>query len=281
MQLKISLSPGKIIRYLIAIAFFFAVVSTGIQICKYAYDYRADWMRLFNLDKELNFPTWYSAFMIAFCAILLRIIAAGKKQQGDRYTKDWRLLSFIFSFMAIDEVLSIHEILIIPEVSEALNLPWFLHSMWVIPGTVFVIWFTRRYSRFVRHLPYKSRQHFLSAAFIYVGGALIMEMVGSYFAEAQGQQNLVYALIATVEEVMEMGGIIIFIYGLLYYLREWNDQVNLEITVSKTSRHELKLNSHLLDLKLLLYLTRYSLRYLLLARQNRCGGQMRLKPFSR
>ena len=233
MQLKISLSPYKIVRYLIAIAILFTLVSIGIQISKYGYGYRADWMKLFNVDRELNFPTWYSALTIAFCSILLRIIAIGKEQQGDRYTKDWQLLSLIFLCLAIDEVLSIHEILIIPEVSEAINLPWFLHSMWVIPGTIFVIWFSQRYSRFVRHLPFKSRQHFLSAAFVYIGGALIMEMIGSYIAEAQGQQNLVYALIATAEEAMEMSGIIIFVYGLLYYLRQWNDKIDVEITILK------------------------------------------------
>ena len=233
MRLKISLSPRQIISYLAVAVAFFILVSVVIQICKYGYDYRADWMKLFNVDRELNFPTWYSALTIAFCSLLLRIIANGKKQQGDRYTKDWQLLSLIFLWLAIDEVLSIHEILIIPEVSEALNLPWFLHSMWVIPGTIFVIWFIKRYSRFVRHLPYISRKHFFSAAACYIGGALIMEMIGSYIAEARGQQNLVYALIATAEEAMEMIGIIIFIYGLLFYLRQWNDKINLEITIAK------------------------------------------------
>ncbi|MCC0176336.1 hypothetical protein I4641_05015 [Waterburya agarophytonicola K14] len=231
MQLKISLSPRKIIRYLTIGVIFFTLVSVGIQICKYSYGYRADWMQLFNVDRELNFPTWYSALTIAFCAILLRIIAAGKKQQGDRYTKDWQLLSLIFWFMAIDEVLSIHEILIIPEISNALNLPWFLHSMWVIPGTIFVIWFIRRYSKFTSNLPYISRKHFFLAASCYIGGALLMEMVGSYIAEAQGQQNLVYALTATVEEAMEMSGIVIFVYGLLCYLRQWADKFDLEITI--------------------------------------------------
>ena len=233
MQLKISLDPRKIVTYLLIGTMFFAVVSIGIQISKYGFGYREDWMKLFNLDRELNFPTWYSALMIGFCAILLKIIAAGKKQQSDRYTKDWQLLSLIFIFLAIDEVLSIHEILIIPEVSEALNLPWFLHSMWVIPGTIFVIWFIKRYSKFVRHLSYTSRRHFFIAAFLYVGGALIMEMVGSYIAEAQGQQHLLYALTANVEEIMEMCGIIVFIYGLLYYLRKWNDKVDVEIIINQ------------------------------------------------
>lgn len=233
MQLKITLSPRKIIKWLIVIVIFFILVSGGIQICKYVYGYRADWMKLFNVDRELNFPTWYSALTIAFCSLLLRIIAQGKKQQSDRYAEEWRLLSLIFLFLAIDEVLSIHEILIIPEVSEALNLPWFLHSMWVIPGTIFVIWFIRRYSKFARHLPYKSRKHFFSAAFLYVGGALIMEMIGSHVAEARGQQNLVYALIATAEEAMEMFGIIVFVYGLLIYLRQWNEQINAEIVITE------------------------------------------------
>ena len=231
MQLKISISPRTVVRYLIIGVFFLTLISTGIQIGKYVFDYRADWTTMFNLDRELNLPTWYSSFMLGACSILLKIIAIGKKQQGDRYTKDWQLLSLIFLLLAIDEVLSIHEILIIPEVSEALNLPWFLHSMWVIPGTIFVVWFVKRYWKFSRHLAYKSRQHFVTAAFFYVGGALIMEMIGSYIAEAKGQQNLIYALTATLEEVMEMIGIIIFIYGLLYYLRQWQDQLDFEITI--------------------------------------------------
>ena len=231
MQIKIAVSSRTVIRYLVAAVIFFTVVSTGIQISKYVFDYRDEWMDLFNLDRELNFPTWYSALMLGFCAILLKIIALGKKQQGDRYTKDWQLLSVIFWWLAIDEVLSIHEILIIPEVSEALNLPWFLHSMWVIPGVVFVVWFAKRYAKFVRHLPSDSKRHFIIAACTYIGGALIMEMLGSHFAESIGQQHIVYALIATGEELLEMIGIVLFIRALLHYLNRWAKRLNLQIDI--------------------------------------------------
>jgi hypothetical protein len=233
MKLKIFLSPRAITKYLFIGAMFLVIVSVGIQISKYSFDYREDWMDWFNLDRELNFPTWYSTLMIGFCAVLLKIIAVGKKQQSDRYAQDWQLLSLIFLFLAIDEILSIHEILIIPQVSTALQLPWFLHSMWVIPGTIFVIWFFKRYSRFTRHLPSKSRQYFLWAALFYVGGALIMEMVGSYIAEAQGQQHLFYALTTNLEEMLELNGIIVFIYGLLDYLYQWNNKLDLEIIIGK------------------------------------------------
>ena len=231
MQIKIAVSPRKIIKYLAIAVIFFTVISTGIQISKYVFNYREDWMDLFNLDRELNFPTWYSALTIVFCAILLRIIALGKKQQGDRYARDWQLLSVIFFILAIDEVVSIHEILIIPEVSDALNLPWFLHSMWVIPGTIFVVWFARRFGKFVRHLPFKSRRQFILAACTYIGGALVMEMVGSHFAESIGQQHILYAAIATVEEVLEMTGIIMFIYALLHYLSQWTSTLDLQLNI--------------------------------------------------
>lgn len=231
MQIKLSISPGAVVKYLMIGVIFFTIVSTGIQICKYVYDYRDGWMNLFNLDRELNFPSWYSTIMIGFCSLLLRLIAIGKKKQGDRYAKDWQLLAFIFLYLALDELLSIHEIFIIPEISEALHLPWFLHSMWVIPGVIFVIWFAKRFIQFVRHLPPRSKKHFVSAAFIYIGGALIMEMVGSYFAEAQGQQHLSYALVATIEEFMEMVGVVIFIYGLLSYLGEWARTLDLQIDI--------------------------------------------------
>ena len=231
MQIKIALCSGKVVKYLVIGMVFFAIVSTGVQISKYVFDFHSEWLDLFNLDRELNFPTWYSAFMLGFCALLLRIIAIGKNQQSDRFTKDWRLLSTIFGLMAIDEIISLHEIFIIPEVSEALNLPWFLHSMWVIPGMLFVVWFSQRYSKFVKHLPAKSQQHFAIAACTYIGGALVMEMVGSHFAESIGQQHILYALIATVEEILEMTGIIMFIYALLYYLSRWNSQLELQIDI--------------------------------------------------
>ena len=231
MQIKVKVVRRKIVRYLVIGIIFFAVVSTEIQICKYVFDYRDEWMQLFNLDRELNFPTWYSAIMLGFCGLILRIIAIGKKQQSDRYTSDWQLLSVIFGLMALDEVLSIHEVFIIPEISEAFNLPWFLHSMWVILGVVFVVWFGKRYRKFVFHLPAQSKRQFILAATIYIGGALIMEMIGSHFAEAIGQQYLIYALIATVEEILEMTGLVVFIYALLFYLSNWTPQLDLHLDI--------------------------------------------------
>ncbi len=243
MQIKITAFPRTIVRFLMMGVIFFTLVSVGIQISKYVFNFQDEWLDLFNVDRELNFPTWYSALMIAFCAILCKIIATGKKQQGDRYTKDWQLLSLIFWFLAIDEIVSIHEILIIPEVSQALHLPKLLYSAWVIPGTIFVVWFARRYSKFIYHFPPKSRLHFILAACIYVGGALVMEMVGSYIAQSLSQQNIIYALSTSVEECLEMSGVVMLIYALIYYLGQWVHQLDLQIEIlesaSKPEQHRI------------------------------------------
>ncbi len=236
MQIKLSLSPRIIALRLTIGVIIFAVISTGIQISKYVYDKRADWMDTFNLDREMNLPTWYSALMLAFCAVLLGIIAAGKKTEGNRYHHHWKLLATIFWFLAIDEVLTIHEVLIIPEVAEFLRLPWFLHSMWVIPATILVALFIKKYWRFTQQLPAQSRYHFILAAAIYIGGALVMEMIGSHYAEFDGQQRLTYALIATAEEIMEMMGTIIFIYGLLTYIRQWANNLQLQINIADSQK---------------------------------------------
>jgi hypothetical protein len=232
MKFKLTISPSTIAKRLVLIVIVLTAVSVAIQFGKYVYNApwaRSDWAKMFNLDREMNFPSWYSTLMLAFCALLLGAIAAGKKTESDRFWRYWKVLSTIFWFLAVDELFSIHEILIIPDVAKALKLPWFLHSMWVIPAIVLVAIFLQKYWKFTLHLPRRSRFHFMLAAFLYIGGALGMEMVGSYIAEWQGQQNLLYALVATTEEVIEMIGIIVFIYGLLYYLGRWAKHIDIKI----------------------------------------------------
>lgn len=202
---------------------------------------------MFNVDREMNLPTWFSAFMLAFCAWLLGAIASAKQAELEqqknltdpndnssvkyRYFQQWKWLSIIFWLFAIDEVATIHEILIIPDIAKGLNLPPFLRSMWVIPGIILVIVFLRKYWKFWLHLPQKTRDHFILAASLYIGGALFMEMVGSVVAFYYHQQSLIYSLVAIVEEIMEMMGVIVFMYGLLVYIREWQEKINLEIKI--------------------------------------------------
>ncbi len=154
-----------------------------------------------------------------------------KKLQSDLWWRKWRTLSIIFFILAIDEIASIHEVLIIDDLADALNLPSFWHSVWVIPGTILVAIFIWKYWEFILYLPNQLKPYFLIGISLYLGGALGMEMVGSYYDGIDGQQNLVYAMLATIEEVMEMIGCVVFIYSLLTYLGKLSAgiQVNFHI----------------------------------------------------
>ncbi|MBD0314367.1 MAG: hypothetical protein ICV86_16405, partial [Microcoleus sp. T3-bin5] len=121
MKFIISVSPKRVAFSLSIWVLFFAVAGCIVQVLRYGFNYQERWISLFNLDREINYPSWYSSFTLLFCAILLGIIASAKKKQGDRYFGHWKALGFIFVFFSLDEILSLHEILIINDLRKALD----------------------------------------------------------------------------------------------------------------------------------------------------------------
>lgn len=235
MKFQITISPFNVAKYLTLGIIFLTICSIAVQIGKYIFDYRESWTRIFNLDREMNIPTWYSGLMLVSCGLIISGIFSLKKLQSDRWCRQWRNLSIIFFILAIDEIASIHEILIIDDLADALNLPSFWHSVWVIPGTILVAVFLWKYGKFILCLPNHLKRYFLIAISLYVGGALGMEMVGSYYDGIDGQQNLVYAMLATIEEVMEMMGCVFFIYGLLTYLGKLSTEIQVNFHIKNNS----------------------------------------------
>ena len=59
---------------------------------------------------------------------------------------------------------------------------------------------------------------FVTSGAIFTSGAIGFELIGGYHAEIHGRENIAYALITTGEELLEMFGVALFIYGLLHYI---------------------------------------------------------------
>ncbi|MEG3899389.1 MULTISPECIES: hypothetical protein [unclassified Microcoleus] len=231
MKFIISASPKRVAFSLSIWVLFFAVAGCTVKVLRYGFNYRERWISLFDLDAEINYPSWYSSFTLLFCAILLGIIATAKKKQGDRYFRHWKALGFIFVFLSLDEILSLHEILIINDLRKALHLGGFFYFIWVIPGAIFVVVTGLAYLKFLLHLPLRTRNFFLLAGSIYVGGALGMEMVCGYYADVAGQRNLIYGLMASVEEILEMVGVLVFIYALLSYIGSHIENIDVRLKI--------------------------------------------------
>jgi hypothetical protein len=187
---------------------------------------------LFNFDTEKNIPTLYSSVALLFSSILLALIAFNSKKLNLPYIY-WLMLSFIFLFLSIDEISSIHERLIIP-VRETFKTSGFLYFAWVIPYGLALVVFIFAYSKFLFELPKRTMILFIISGAIFVSGAIGFEMVGGSQADLYGRNNIIYSIIVTCEELLEMLGIAIFIYTLLTYMVNQYEEVVITITKSKS-----------------------------------------------
>jgi len=219
MKLAIAVSPERITRILILITLILSGISLIGQCIRYGLGYGGllGLIPLFYVNSELNIPSCYSAVLLLVCSILLVVITALKIEDNARYSNHWRGLSAISLFLSLDEIISLHERMILP-LRTALQARSFLYSTWVLLGAGFVSLVLLIYFKFLLHLPPQTRRIFLLAAGLYVGGALGVELIHGYYLDFYGK-DLIYALIAAVEELLEMLGTITLIYGLLFYIR--------------------------------------------------------------
>ena len=148
--------------------------------------------------------------------LLLFFISIVLKSQGEK-NLEWLFLSLIFLFLSIDETASLHESLIKP-LGNAVHTSGVLYYAWVIPYGLAALVFVFLYLRFLLDLPRTIMLLFILSGVIYVSGALGFEMLGGWYAERHGEVSIVYAMLYTFEETLEMAGIALFVYSLLKYI---------------------------------------------------------------
>lgn len=177
-------------------------------------------VRLFHVAEEGNITSWYSAGLLLTSAVLLGVIAAVKRQQKDAFTRHWNILAFIFLYMSMDEASRIHE-LVGFFLHDKLNTSGFFFHAWVVAAIPILLILLAVFFKFLKDLPARFRMLFLLSGFVFVFGAMGLEMVGSAFRETSlSNQKLFEAASITLEELLENVGIVIFIYTLLAYLRD-------------------------------------------------------------
>ncbi len=177
--------------------------------------------QLFTVNAEGKIPTWYSAVMLLGCAALLLAIALHCSAKDQR--RRWFVLAGLFAMFSLDEAAGIHD-----EMSGYLHalMPTegFLRSTWVIPAMFFVAALGVWMIPLLRSISRRTSALFILAGSMYVGGALGVEMIGAAYLSAHdlNMQSSAYALLATVEELLEMSGVIVFIYALLRHMQMQN-----------------------------------------------------------
>ena len=185
-------------------------------------------VQLLLLDVEHNVPTLFQGVLLAACGALLLLVARVVAERGGPFVGHWRLLGAIFFLLALDEVLRLHERTIAP-LREGLGTSGALHFAWVLPAAVLLVVLGIAYLRWLAALPPRFRRLALVAAALYVGGALVMEMVGGILAGGGREGTLAYGLMTTVEETGEMAGLALFLVALVDHLASLVPAVRLPL----------------------------------------------------
>ncbi len=174
-------------------------------------------IKLFDFNLEANLPTYFSSLILLCDGILLALIGSRYKALGEKFWH-WLGLSAIFVFLALDEMMQIHEQFRAP--MEALfNTTGILYFAWFIPYVAVTIIIGIAYFKFMMRLPKSILKLFILAGVLFISGAVGMEAISGMHAEVHGEETLTYALMYSFEELLEMSGALVFMYALIAYIQ--------------------------------------------------------------
>ena len=223
------LTPRSVRNLLLAITAGFLVAHCVVQVGIYGFGAEKHWLDSLNMDRELNLPTLFSSALLLMAALLMRRL--GHNSNPDA-ADDWRLLSKIFIFLALDEALQIHEILIIPGLRHQVHPA--LASTWVVPYAALAVILLWRFRSFLGSIPRATATGLLRSGAVYVGGAIGMEMIGSFAVRSSliRLHSPWYGGITGLEEALELIGIILLIDALMRALLAQQDRVDITLRLT-------------------------------------------------
>lgn len=169
---------------------------------------------LLDVDVEQSFFTWLSVVALFVVAQLLFRAAGEAAARGERFRWHWLVLSVLFLLVSIDEFTGLHE-----KLSEAMasrtTHTGLMYFVWAAPAGLISLAGLAAFVPFLRSFPARLGVLAVISAAMYLGGAVVMEMIGGSVAEVEGVESLRYRMLANVEEGLELGGTLLFIYVLL------------------------------------------------------------------
>lgn len=191
-------------------------------------------VRHFDLNEENNIPTFFSSLLLLLASGLLLIIA--RQAPSHKKALRWLLLSAVFLFLALDESIAIHEeftYTLNKVYATSTNLGGYLRYSWVVPYTLGLMALTAFYAPFIWRLPPFVRALFVLSGCLFVTGAVGLESIEGHYDLLYGMHNLYSSLLCALEEVMEMSGVVLFIYALLTYVAQEHGEIKLSVTDSE------------------------------------------------
>jgi hypothetical protein len=223
--------PKKAARTLATIAAALILISTAGQVIKFAtgHDTVFGFVPKFYVDNDVSVPNYFSSVMLLLSSALLGLIAKFKNRRRDAFARHWICLAVIFLFLSIDETVGFHESFV-GRLRESFHATGIFYFAWVIPAIPLVLIFALSYLKFLVQLPGRTRYRIALSGMVYVGGALGMELLGGWYYQLYRGSGIGYAILVTVEETLEMSGLVLFIFALFDYIATELKEVRFQFT---------------------------------------------------
>jgi len=219
--MDIRLNKVKIIKFLSIFALVLIVIHTIILFIYYTVGDpdKFDFVRMFDLDMERNIPTVFSSLILAIASLCFYLLSKTQESKKYKETKYWLGLSGVFLFLSFDEGAKIHEKL--GDFTENfVEASGYLHYPWVLSYSLFVFILGILYMKFFLKMEKKVFFSFMLSAFIFLLGAVGFELLGANESSAHGTATVTYSVLYTIEESLEMYGVIYLIWILLTLLEK-------------------------------------------------------------
>ena len=109
-RMALHLRPGRVTRMLAFIAFALFVAYAGVVVAFY-FDRPTvkGFVPLFDVEAELNIPTFFSTLILLIAASLTAVIHTLERRLNAAHAVMWAVLAGGFFFMAFDEAFSVHD----------------------------------------------------------------------------------------------------------------------------------------------------------------------------
>jgi len=219
MQFNIDIQ--KIVVSLLWTVLVLSAVHIGVLIAYFAIGNpdKFDFVRLVDFDYEANIPTLFSSLILIGAAGLFFILATLSRTESPRDHKFWIGLALVFLFLGVDEGAKIHE-KVGDWIEQFVSAEGYIYYPWVLPYVTTFLILVATYFRFYLRLPRSTRIGMLISAAMFLLGAVILDMLGGNEADKNGTSTIYYSVLYTIEEILEMTGVIVLIRTLLLYMRD-------------------------------------------------------------
>ena len=219
---KVVVRPKSIVLGLYSVITILLIVHSLVLVAYFLIDdqEKFDFVRIIDLDYESNIPTLFSAFLFFLDSMVLlflwRATSLERTSPEFSYRWHWMTLAVVFVALGFDEGIKLHEY-VGDMMENVVDAEGFLYFPWFIPYTLVLAVLTIVFLPFFFSLPINTRYGFTWAAVVFLLGAVVLDIVSAREADLNGTRTIYYSVVYTIEETLEMIGLVMFFRALTDY----------------------------------------------------------------